>query len=104
MEIRDWECDVVYDLLPLYMDGKAGEDSRTFVKEHLQKCRGCKEVYEDMQRIQESSSTEELQETISSQKEQKVFAKLRRRFFLALIFYIIVIIALGIIFAWFLFR
>ena len=42
MEIRDWECDVVYDLLPLYMDGKAGEDSRTFVKEHLQKCRSCR--------------------------------------------------------------
>lgn len=104
MEGRKWECDVVFDLLPLYMDGKVSEDSTIFVKEHLKECECCKEIYEDMQRIQESSSIEELQKTISSQKEQKVFAKLRRRFFLALIFYIIVIIALGMVFAWFLFR
>lgn len=105
MEIRDWECDVMYDLLPLYMDGKVREDSRTFVKEHLQKCEGCKEIYEDMQRIQESASEkEEMQEKIAVQKKQKIFAKLQRRFFLALAIYVLVIIGLCVGFVWFVIR
>lgn len=105
MEVKGWECDVVYDLLPLYMDGKVGEDSRIFVKEHLKKCKECKEMYEDMQRIQESApEKEEMQEKVAREKKQKIFAKLQRHFFLALAIYVFVIIGLCVGFVWFFIR
>ena len=41
-------CDVVKDLLPLYIDGCCSEESERTVKEHLEGCDDCKKVFEDM--------------------------------------------------------
>ncbi len=42
------ECDLVADLLPIYIDGKASEASRKFIEEHIKTCEECKEIYEAM--------------------------------------------------------
>lgn len=42
------DCDIVLELLPLYLDGKTGEESNAFVREHLAGCAECREVYELM--------------------------------------------------------
>lgn len=42
------ECDIVLELLPLYIEEKTGEVSDAFVAEHLTGCRECREVYEFM--------------------------------------------------------
>lgn len=39
------DCDIVFDLLPLYLDGKTGEESNSFVQEHIEECAECREVY-----------------------------------------------------------
>ncbi len=42
------KCDVVKDLLPLYIDGIASEASRQEVEEHLQECEECRAIYDQM--------------------------------------------------------
>ena len=37
------ECDIVRDLLPLYVDNVVSDTSREIIEEHLSDCDGCKE-------------------------------------------------------------
>ena len=41
-------CNVVKDLIPLYIDGCCSEESRIMVEEHIQACTACKKLYVDM--------------------------------------------------------
>lgn len=41
-------CNIVNDLLPLYVDGLLSQESITFVKEHLSTCKSCLKDYEGM--------------------------------------------------------
>lgn len=38
-------CEVIRDLIPLYVDGCCSENTRTLVEEHLAVCPACKEEY-----------------------------------------------------------
>ena len=60
-------CDVVKDLLPLYIDGCCSEESEKIVKEHIEVCDGCKKVFEDMSTPTKIEKTE---------KSSVVFSKL----------------------------
>ena len=42
------ECNVVKDLIPLYIEGCCSEESATIVKNHIENCTSCKEFYESM--------------------------------------------------------
>jgi len=42
------ECNIIKDLLPLFLDDCCSEESRAAVKEHLERCETCRAVYEDM--------------------------------------------------------
>ncbi len=41
-------CDIVKDLLPLYIDGCCSEESEKAVEEHIKNCDACKKLFEDM--------------------------------------------------------
>ena len=41
-------CEIIKDLIPLYIDDCCSEESAALVKEHLESCAECKELYEDM--------------------------------------------------------
>lgn len=43
-------CDVIEDLLPLYVDDMVSEDSRQLVEEHLKECTTCQKMMEEMKR------------------------------------------------------
>ena len=43
--MADITCEVVRDLLPLYVDGVLSPDSRAVVEEHLENCASCTEIY-----------------------------------------------------------
>lgn len=45
-------CGIIRDLLPLYLDGAAGEESRTAVEEHLCECGECR-TYRDAMKAEE---------------------------------------------------
>lgn len=42
------DCDIVLELLPLYIEQKTGEESNSFVESHLAKCQKCRETHEVM--------------------------------------------------------
>ncbi|MCH3954992.1 MAG: zf-HC2 domain-containing protein [Eubacterium sp.] len=42
------ECGIVQDLLPVYVDGICSEESRTFVRQHLETCADCRNLYQKM--------------------------------------------------------
>lgn len=42
------DCDIVLELLPLYIEQKTGAESNAFVEAHLAECEQCREVYELM--------------------------------------------------------
>ena len=41
-------CDVIRDLMPLYVDGLASSESAALVEEHLSSCPACKALWEQM--------------------------------------------------------
>lgn len=41
-------CDVIKDLLPLYIDEVVSEDSKIIVEEHIASCEGCRELMQQM--------------------------------------------------------
>lgn len=42
------DCDIVFELLPLYIEQKTGEESNSFVGAHLAECEACQEIYQLM--------------------------------------------------------
>ncbi|MEG0895422.1 MAG: zf-HC2 domain-containing protein [Oscillospiraceae bacterium] len=41
-------CDVCIDLIPLVKDAVASDDSANLVKEHIETCENCKEIYNEI--------------------------------------------------------
>lgn len=41
-------CNIVKDLIPLYIDGCCSEESKSVVEEHIKVCDECKKLFEDM--------------------------------------------------------
>ncbi len=48
-----YPCDLIKDLLPLYLDGVCSEESKKAVEKHLSECSGCKELYNAMHETDE---------------------------------------------------
>lgn len=44
------DCDIIKDLLPLYVEGLASEKSKAAVEEHLEACEDCKKMYREMKK------------------------------------------------------
>ena len=42
-------CNVIQDLLPLYVEGMLSQDSKSLVEEHLDDCNDCKSSFSEMQ-------------------------------------------------------
>jgi hypothetical protein len=66
-ERREGNCNIVKDLLPLYVDGTLSPDSRLLVEEHLQICKECSREQERMKK-----------EVISAVETENVTAPINR--------------------------
>ncbi len=49
----NYPCNLIQDLLPLYLDGVCSEESKKAVEKHLSECPGCKEYYAAMREADE---------------------------------------------------
>ena len=58
------ECDVVRDLLPLYVDDACSEKSRSMVEEHLQECAACSGILEQLRETEIESNLKSEKETV----------------------------------------
>lgn len=45
---KQYTCDVIFDLLPLYIDGMTSGETAKVVEEHLKECEVCRQMYEEM--------------------------------------------------------
>lgn len=53
------KCDIINDLLPLYVDGVLSQDSKELIEEHLEECENCRKIFENMkEKIQISTNKE----------------------------------------------
>ena len=43
------DCNVIKDLIPLYIDGCCSEESAQLVREHITSCDACRKMFEEMQ-------------------------------------------------------
>ena len=41
-------CEIIKDLIPLYIDGCCSKESERAVEEHLSDCSECKKLFEEM--------------------------------------------------------
>ena len=46
-----YPCEIINDLLPLYIDDLCNEKSKEVIKEHLSSCESCKRNYEKMKGV-----------------------------------------------------
>ena len=90
--MKDVHCNVIQDLLPLYIDNCCSESSRNMVAEHLLSCTCCKQVWAEMtEQVSEieisacSGIEEECPEEKPAKFMKKGFQKLRRRLIAAVV-------------------
>lgn len=74
-------CNIIGDLLPLYVDGAVSEDTKKLVEEHLAECADCKKAAEDMRKelVLPVHETVRAAETSFLQKMKKTWQKRRIR-------------------------
>lgn len=53
-------CKIISDLLPLYVEDLASEDSRKAVEEHIATCSACRKNLEDMRKQEDSITIEDI--------------------------------------------
>ena len=42
------KCKIVQDILPIYIESMASEETNIFVEEHLKECKNCRKNLEEM--------------------------------------------------------
>lgn len=78
------ECGIVKDLIPSYIDGLTSSESNHMIEEHLEKCTECREYVETMKTELASGEYGEINKA-QAKTEIRVFKKLRKRIFCAVI-------------------
>ena len=73
-------CNIIEDLLPLYVDDMVSEDSRKLVEEHLKECPSCRKMQEEMVKENRLSATGNRSNSEKTNKtEAESLKKIRRR-------------------------
>ena len=72
-----YPCDLIRDIMPLYHDEVASEESRKAVEEHLEECSACKEYYDIMCESDavETATYDEESEKKAADSYKKVYKK-----------------------------
>lgn len=92
-----YKCNIVKDLLPLYVEDVTSQDSNKIIEEHLKECEECKKHYE---KLKDGSFIEELkEEQVNEENPKKTMKTIKKKIilgklFFALISAIVVIITL----------
>lgn len=73
---KDYPCELIGDLLPGYIDGILSRESTAIVREHLETCEKCRQIYEEMQEALGSEESPKEQSALDALK--KVRQRTRR--------------------------
>lgn len=79
--MKNRECGIVYDILPLYVENVISDDTREFVDEHLSKCAECKKELELLKTdMTFEKKTEEIDNPVKVMKKIESNIKKKRVF------------------------
>ena len=73
------ECNIVKDLLPLYIDGVVSEDSRRLVEEHTALCEDCGEARREMMLALPENREPQVEQSLLKKAAQKLRRKHKLR-------------------------
>lgn len=94
-----YPCELIQDLIPLYIDGICSDESKKIVEEHLSLCKSCNEYYNSINNMKDIPIDSIKKEY--DQKKAKSFQKLKKKLFHKQILMIIISISLLLITGWF---
>jgi len=82
-------CNVIRDILPLYVEDMVSEDTRKIMKEHINSCDNCRKQYEDMK------SSIDLPMDTDTEPLKKIKSTVQRKKLQAVIFSVMVTIVIS---------
>ena len=82
--MKNKDCYIIIDLLPLYIDDVVSNETRRFVDEHLSDCEECRMKYIEMKRDLIIPTDKNIQ-VMEANRLKKYFQKLRRKQIIGLI-------------------
>lgn len=71
-------CDLIRDLLPLYLDGVCSEESKAAVEAHLEGCEACKAEYQRLLDAEQLTPTPDLTSEKAEEKQIKALRRVKR--------------------------
>ena len=83
------KCKIVQDLLPNYIDKLTSEETNSFIEKHLEECKECHEIIENMKKDFEKERNELNKKTIKYAKKYK--RKVKHLWFIILLFILLFI-------------
>ena len=72
-------CEVIRDLMPLYVDQICSEDTCILIENHLRECPQCREILENLRYSSQEVSEERIKET---ELARRIMKKARRKVWL----------------------
>ena len=72
-------CNVIEDLLPLYVDEAASEDSRQLVEEHLKGCPSCRKMLEEIKKDNQLGTDHRISPEENKKAELQSLKNIRKR-------------------------
>lgn len=93
------QCNIVQDMLPLYVDGACSEATAEMVKEHLETCAECNSIYQQMLSDTSEDILRKEKEGIIERHEKAENKKHRRKTIISVA--LSVVLCFAVVFAWF---
>ena len=93
-------CEIVQDLLPLYIDGALSDSSRNLVSGHLENCEDCRKIYGQMVSELRIAPDRENVEAPINRMKKNMLRTAARTFLIAVLVLSLIVSAAGIFISW----
>lgn len=91
--MQNQSCNIISDLMPLYVDGVCTKETCEFIEEHISQCETCKNVFENMKTDLTLMNIEE-----ENKEEAKVIKGVKKRIWIErIVIALIVLLVSGIV-------
>lgn len=97
------KCKIVRDLLPTYIENLTSDETNIFIEEHLNSCKNCKQIYQDMRNDLDNQNIEDT-EIINEIKEYKKKINLIKTIFWIIVIGIILTIVISVSYKFYVIR
>lgn len=72
---KQYDCNIILDLLPLSIENMVTEETQKVIDQHLLTCESCRQIYEDMTRELDITSTKNKRKKKHKYKRKSLIKK-----------------------------